>query len=256
MAEWFGVLITAASVTFCYILTSSKSGNNPELLPALAGFILCFYSADHLRDLRHYRQIFTVPVNLKRAYIFLFIAGLVMVATGVRAVWAYPALWRHYWPAVVATHFYVLFRNSSGNGFAWLRTFLISFAVTAVILPGCCNPDQWLPLWSGAALALLLVCWINVLAYGYYDRKKDRLTGSKTVFSHLSDAGATRLFGVIIAVVGLAGWWLKPVAAPFSGGLIYAGIIAAQFSLRNVIPGWLHRWLPDLALPFVLYPFG
>lgn len=255
MAEWFGVLITAAAVTCCYILTSIKKGNNADLYPVLAGFILCFYSADHLRDLRRYRRVFAVPEKFDRAYLLLFITGLVLVLTGFSALMTYPALWKHYLPAVLATQCYVMFRKRPGIGFIWLRTVLIAVAVAAVILPGTRFLHDAVHWWSGDALALLLACWVNVLAYGYYDLKKDRLADNHTMFTAMTDADATRLFGGLIAAVGLLEWWLMPLTVTFSGGLIYAGIIAVQFALRRVIPGWLHRWLPDMALPLVLYPF-
>lgn len=246
--------MTAAAVTCCYILSSFKNGNNPDLYPTLAGFILCFYSADHLRDLKRYRQFFSVPSKLDRAYKWLFAAGLVLMVAGVSAVWSYSELWRHYWPAIAATHFYVLFRNSTGRLFAWLRTVLIAIAVSAVILPGT-RLLHVAPWWSGDALSLLLACWLNVLAYGFYDLKKDRMADNNTMFTAMTDTGATGLFGGLVAAVGLLEWWLMPWTVTFSGGLLYTGLLLAQFALRKVIPGWLHRLLPDMALPLVLYPF-
>jgi len=250
-----GVFITAAVLAVILLRWVEKYAPG-EPANTIYGLILFFgivlvYTLDHLFDL--------VKIEQKKAiiqshhFVNVFICVVSSAAIGALLAFNSSSLdFGHFWILLLPAFVYVFVALNVIPFIRGFKELIIALTVSLSLVYPLVNAHPMLIL--KLALPAFVVCLMNLLLYGFFEKEKDSYFGFKTIYSSRDSYKAYKhlINAFVILTIALAiGWvFLANLIFPFAAAAaLYWIVLVFQKQISN--PN-IYRWLLDLVLVIIM----
>ena len=237
------MFITAWSVALCCGFHNGFDANVLLLFLSTLGY----YAVDHALDIFKFRksglQLYLIACLLLAFAATLIFTGI-LVFHGFEKTWV--AFTVRFWPTLLISGCYLLLRLSRASMMLFFRPLLIALGVGfAIVFPSQMNEG----------MVAIMVCFCNVWAFAFLERKKDAELGNTNLFNGVFEKNSLQILLLFAAITGVFSRLFFATQGGF--GLAFY-TVSCLLILKNEsrFRQNTYRWWLDALLPVAFLPLG